>query len=147
MEQLRHPVGKVKEWNESYYFNFYDHVQDIGGFTRIGFKPNREKGTGYLFLLIDHHEINTGFIMRRGENVPVKKVSAHTVSEKNIQKEFEYEIKGTRGDYCLLTGSVLKTVQIPYQRKSKTSILNENLSQFACNKKKGFGITEYLVKI
>ncbi|MBU7044190.1 MAG: hypothetical protein HXS47_11410 [Theionarchaea archaeon] len=61
MEQLRHTPDELPEWNESYYFNFYDPHEDIGGFTRIGYKPNITEGTGYLFLfyrgdiLVFHH--------------------------------------------------------------------------------------------
>jgi hypothetical protein len=62
MEQLRHTPDEKAEWNESYYFNFYDPTQEIGGFTRIGAKPNIEEGMGYLFLfykgdiLAFHHQ-------------------------------------------------------------------------------------------
>lgn len=291
MEELRHKPGDVEEWNESYYFNFYDPRQDIGGFTRIGFKPNKREGIGYFFLfykdeilafhnqievfevpekirignlaffpewhiafsgsmgvmdentardvtvtleyspiheefsylecvdeeeleiakvvcdnhyeqigvvtgditvdselysisgfserdhswgerdwnapdlwvymtahfdknfginvakmLIRNRVIDVGFIMKNGENIPVEKVVMRTVSEGNMQKRFKYEIWTHEGSYSV-TGKVLKRVQIPYKKGDKISILNENLSQFACENKKGFGIAEYLVKV
>jgi len=289
VEQLRHKAKNMKEWNESYYFNFYDPDKDIGGFTRIGFKPNIKEGVGYLFLFYkkeilafnkkievsevpekiktgpleffpgwkivfsgkmtdgkirdidlnltyseinrefsyiecvdrekfemakvvceDHYEqigfmkgeiridsekynisgfserdhswgerdwnapklwiyvtahfdkdlginfakmrikereIDVGFVMKKGKNIPVKRVSADTVSEGNTQKSFEYKVYDIKGDCYTLRGKVLKRVQIPYRREDRVSILNENLSVFECKNKRGFGIAEYLVRI
>ncbi len=291
MEKLRHQTGNEREWNESYYFNFYDPQENIGGFTRIGFKPNKKEGVGYLFLfykddilafqnreeifrvpeeirvgslefepgwtvtfsgtmvglrgnpknvfltfkfseitqefsylecvdrsqvkiakvvaedhyeqmgviegeitvgseihtisglgerdhswgerdwnapdvwiyvtahfntefginiakmVIKNQEIDAGFIMKNGKNVPVERISVNTISEENVQKRFEYTIWDCNKTHYILRGEVLKRVQIPYKRKDRISILNENLSQFTCENKKGFGIAEYLVRI
>lgn len=290
MEKLRHEAGDEEEWNESYYFNFYDPQKDIGGFTRIGYKPNKREGIGYFFLFYkdeillfhqqtevsevperiglgplefrpewnvlfsggmtvqgtvkdvtvnleyspvnrefsylecvdeeeakiakavceDHYEqiglikgtvkvdsnlytisglserdhswgerdwnapelwvyvtahfgadfginiakmrindseIDVGFVMEKGENVPVEKVSIKTVGEGTAQKTFEYTLDDCKGNQYLLTGKVLRRVQIPYQKDEKTSILNENLSEFVCGNRKGFGIAEYLIRV
>lgn len=64
-----HETGTAEEWNESYYFNFFDPQENIAGFTRIGFKPNRKEGMGFLFLffkgkILAYHqkiEISHGF--------------------------------------------------------------------------------------
>ena len=37
---LQHPVEADEAWSESYYFNAYDPVTDVGFFTRIGVRPN-----------------------------------------------------------------------------------------------------------
>ena len=37
---LGHPVEGDSAWSESYYFNCYDPVGDVGFFTRIGVRPN-----------------------------------------------------------------------------------------------------------
>ena len=291
MEELRHKAANTEEWNESYYFNFYDPRENIGGFTRIGFKPNKKEGVGYLFLFYkneilsfseqieisdvpekiqtgllsfrpewefsfsgtmvntrgnpnpvelhftyspvnkefsylecitdeefeiakvvsenhyeqigivtgsfkvgtekytisgfserDHswgerdwnapelwiyvtahfdatfglniakmrikgHEIDVGFIMKGKENIPVEEIQESTVYYGNTQKEFVYEVWDRNGDFYTLTGEVMKTVQIPYKKGDSVSILNENLSTFECEGKKGFGIAEYLVRI
>lgn len=288
MEKLRHTSGIQKEWNESYYFYFYDPQNNIGGFTRIGFTPNRKEGSGYLFLfykdeilvfhksieifevpeviqveplqfrpewtitfsgvmaaegtarnvsmmltfhplsaefsylecvdqsqreigkvvcedhyeqmgfikgvitvdsqsytfsgfgerdhswgerdwnapdlwiyvtahfdkafginiakmLKDGQEIDAGFIMKKGENIPVKKVLT-TLSEEPA-KEFQYTIVDSKGNTYVLEGKVLKTVEIPYKRENKISVLNESLSQVMCESKKGYGIAECLIKV
>ncbi len=35
-----HPVGPEPHFNESMYFNFFDNTQQLGGFLRIGNRPN-----------------------------------------------------------------------------------------------------------
>ncbi len=286
MEKLYHRKGSTEEWNESYYFNFYDPSEEVGGFTRIGFKPNKGEGVGYLFLfyrkeilsfhhrievsevpehirvgplefipewvvtfhdtmvtregvrkevdlkleytpvneefsylkcidekqfrivkvvgedhyeqigrvkgvvtvdserceisglserdhswgerdwnapklwvyitahfgedfsiniakmIIDGHEIDSGFIMRDGKNIPVRKVS-HT----DGLEQFAYTVWDADWSEYVLKGEILERVQIPYKKGDKVSILNENLSQFTCGGRKGFGITEYLVRV
>jgi|GEM_PF-1817079 len=52
MEPLTHTPKAHREWNESYYFVFYDKKQNIGGMTRLGFKPNKEEGMTFLFLFL-----------------------------------------------------------------------------------------------
>ncbi|MBU7015550.1 MAG: hypothetical protein HXS52_00605 [Theionarchaea archaeon] len=69
MEHLEHPPGPEKEWNESYYFNFYDPRTCIGGFTRIGFKPNKNEAVGYLFLFYQN-EILKVVLQDKVETVP-----------------------------------------------------------------------------
>lgn len=40
------------EWNESYYFVFFDKKNNLGGMTRLGFKPNKREGMTFLFLFL-----------------------------------------------------------------------------------------------
>lgn len=40
------------EWNESYYLAFYDKEQQIGGVSRLGYKPNKEEGMTFFFLFL-----------------------------------------------------------------------------------------------
>ncbi len=40
-DELMHPVEDDQAWSESYYFNFVDHDQEIGMFTRMGFRANQ----------------------------------------------------------------------------------------------------------
>ena len=52
MEQIIHKekITIHPDWNESYYFVFYDKTQEIGGMSRIGFKPNKQEGMTFFFL-------------------------------------------------------------------------------------------------
>jgi hypothetical protein len=47
-----HQPGQDKEWNESFYFNFYDREQDICAFMRIGLKPNMNERSMFCFLMM-----------------------------------------------------------------------------------------------
>lgn len=40
------------EWNESYYFVFYSKEHNLGGMTRLGYKPNKQEGMTFLFLFL-----------------------------------------------------------------------------------------------
>jgi hypothetical protein len=53
MEPITHPPSsKHPEWNESYYFIFFDKKNDVGGMSRVGFKPNKEDGMTFFFLFL-----------------------------------------------------------------------------------------------
>ncbi|MGY5875637.1 MAG: hypothetical protein RTU30_07820 [Candidatus Thorarchaeota archaeon] len=53
MEPLTHKTdSKDSNWNESYYFIFYDKSNQIGGMSRIGFKPNQPEGMTFFFLFL-----------------------------------------------------------------------------------------------
>ncbi|MBQ7701322.1 MAG: hypothetical protein IJT54_02860 [Candidatus Methanomethylophilaceae archaeon] len=39
------------DWNESYYFNLYDSVNDVTVFMRIGNKPNRNEKSMFLYTM------------------------------------------------------------------------------------------------
>jgi len=49
-DEFNHPFGAGLLWNESYYFNFFDHQVGLGGFTRIGILPNQQATIGLLAL-------------------------------------------------------------------------------------------------
>ena len=54
MEDIIHPKQMTDhpEWNESYYLAFYDKEQQIGGVSRLGYKPNKEEGMTFFFLFL-----------------------------------------------------------------------------------------------
>jgi hypothetical protein len=56
----RHPPGPEKEWNESYYFNFYDPELKIGMSSRIGLLVNRKQANIWFFLVRDNQVIHDG---------------------------------------------------------------------------------------
>jgi hypothetical protein len=54
MEKIIHKdkLTNHPEWNESYYFVFFDKTNNIGGMSRIGFKPNKSEGMTFFFLFL-----------------------------------------------------------------------------------------------
>jgi len=53
MEPITHKCDSDHpEWNESYYLAFYSKEQNIGGVSRIGFKPNKKEGMTFFFLFL-----------------------------------------------------------------------------------------------
>ncbi|MFX0187466.1 MAG: hypothetical protein ACFE8A_06995 [Candidatus Hodarchaeota archaeon] len=53
MEPITHPViSDNPEWNESYYFAFFNKKHNLGGVSRIGFKPNKQEGMTFFFLFL-----------------------------------------------------------------------------------------------
>ena len=60
------------EWNESYYFVFYSKEYNLGGMTRIGFKPNKQEGMTFYFLYLPDGSV-------AGYNL-VQKVKDYTTS-------------------------------------------------------------------
>ena len=53
MEPITHKCDSDHpEWNESYYLAFFNKEQNIGGVSRIGFKPNKKEGMTFFFLFL-----------------------------------------------------------------------------------------------
>jgi len=53
MEPVTHQTNSNHlEWNESYYFTFFNKKHNIGGVSRIGFKPNKQEGMTFFFLFL-----------------------------------------------------------------------------------------------
>ncbi len=54
MEPLTHFHLRTNhpEWNESYYFVFYSKEHELGGMSRLGFKPNKPEGMTFFFLFL-----------------------------------------------------------------------------------------------
>ena len=50
--EFHHDHNDSHYWNESYYFNFTDPANRIGGFTRIGMVPNQGNAIGILYLFL-----------------------------------------------------------------------------------------------
>lgn len=47
-----HPPSNHRDWNESFYFNWYDRKHDICCFTRIGLTPNIHQKNMFLFFML-----------------------------------------------------------------------------------------------
>lgn len=51
-DELPHAVGPGEQWSESYYFNLFDPASRVGGFTRIGIRPNEGEMDAVLVLFL-----------------------------------------------------------------------------------------------
>jgi hypothetical protein len=72
LEDLTHtPTSKDPEWNESYYFIFYDKKNQIGGMSRLGFKPNKKEGMTFFFLFLPDGSIGAFHTTDDASNYPV----------------------------------------------------------------------------
>ena len=54
MEKITHNenITNHPDWNESYYFVFYSKDDELGGMSRIGFKPNKREAMTFFFLFL-----------------------------------------------------------------------------------------------
>ncbi len=54
MEPVTHPnlCTDHPEWNESYYFVFFNKRHNLGGMSRLGFKPNKPEGMSFFLLFL-----------------------------------------------------------------------------------------------
>jgi hypothetical protein len=50
-DEERHAAGAGELWNESYYFNFFDAREKIGGFLRIGLQERLRKSNVWCLLI------------------------------------------------------------------------------------------------
>jgi hypothetical protein len=80
-----------KEWNESYYYVFYDKTQNIGGMTRLGFKPNKSEGMTFFFLFLPNGSTAGYFQETKDKNYPDRiKIGgmAHILTQEGINYKF-----------------------------------------------------------
>lgn len=71
LEELTHtPASKDREWNESYYFIFYDKANQIGGMSRLGFKPNKKEGMTFFFIFLPDGSVGAFHANDDGHNYP-----------------------------------------------------------------------------
>ncbi len=70
-EPMTHKTrSKNVDWNESYYFVFYDHKHEVGGMSRVGFKPNRPEGMTFLFLFLPDGTVAAYHTTDEGKEYP-----------------------------------------------------------------------------
>jgi hypothetical protein len=71
VEQLTNiPTSNHPEWNESYYFIFYDKDNQIGGMSRLGFKPNKKDGMTFFFLFLPNGSVGAFHANDDAHNYP-----------------------------------------------------------------------------
>ena len=64
---LSRPVTDDPLYNDSHYFNFFDHDHGIGAFTRIGKLANRNASIGLFFIYLREGQ---AFILAQSEHIP-----------------------------------------------------------------------------
>jgi len=67
VEYAKPPVTDDPLYNDSHYFNFFDHDQGIGAFTRIGKLANRNASVGLFFIYLRE---GPAFILAQSEHIP-----------------------------------------------------------------------------
>ena len=94
LEDLTHkPTSEDSEWNESYYFIFYDQDNQVGGMSRLGFKPNKKEGMTFFFLFLPDGSVGAFHVNDEGCNYPeilkVENVHYNYLGEENWHYTFE----------------------------------------------------------
>jgi hypothetical protein len=65
IDEYMHEVGPEPNFNESMYFNVVDHSSGVGGFFRVGNRPN--EGTGEMTVCLYLPDGRVGFMFKRPE--------------------------------------------------------------------------------
>ncbi len=95
MEPLTHQqlCTNHTEWNESYYLAFYSKDQELGGMSRIGFKPNKSEGMTFLFFFLPDGSGAAHFQLKRikdySESLCVGKMRHDNLSDGHWKYTFE----------------------------------------------------------
>jgi hypothetical protein len=100
-----HPAGPQTNWNESRYVDFWDPQQRIGGWFRIGNRPN--EGRAEMSACINLPDGTTAFMFER------PKISANTLQSGNqsweIEQPWQVNCVRYRGELLLLRDPWLLT--------------------------------------
>jgi hypothetical protein len=67
VEYAKPPVTDDPLYNDSHYFNFFDHDHGIGAFTRIGKLANRNASIGLFFIYLREGQ---AFLLAQSEHIP-----------------------------------------------------------------------------
>ncbi len=82
------------EWNESYYFVYFDKNHNLGGMTRLGFKPNKQEGMTFFFLFLPDGSAAAYYRNQKTKDY-TKSLKVGGVSHiPQNQSKWEYQFKG-----------------------------------------------------
>lgn len=73
LDETFHPIGADPSWSESYYFYYFDPRREIGGYTRLGFRPHDGWRDAVHMLYLEGSRI--GFCYQR---------EAHTLGQQRV---------------------------------------------------------------
>ncbi|HVN26854.1 MAG TPA: hypothetical protein VMT64_00130, partial [Candidatus Binataceae bacterium] len=99
-DDLMHPNTGESNFNESAYYNFYDHINRVGGFVRMGNRPN--EGAAEMTVCVYLPDGSVGFMFKRPE---ISGNAAHDAGGLKFEviKPFEHHRVNYRGKLCMLT--------------------------------------------
>jgi len=98
-DDLMHPNTGESNYNESAYYNFYDRNIRLGGFVRLGNRPN--EGYAEMTVCLYLPDGTIGFMFQRPE---IKNNDAHDAAALKFEvlKPFEHHRVTYAGKVCLL---------------------------------------------
>ncbi len=107
---MLHEVGEQKDWNESFYFNFYDRGNDLCGFMRIGLKPNKKEKALFCFFLMPD-----GSIVGLKENVEMEdnELSAKGLKFTAVEAEKKWNLS-YEGELMQMDKGEVKPVKVSF---------------------------------
>ncbi|OPY34157.1 MAG: hypothetical protein A4E32_00427 [Methanomassiliicoccales archaeon PtaU1.Bin124] len=131
-----HEVGEQKDWNESFYFNFYDRGNDLCGFMRIGLMPNKKEKSLFCFLMMPD-----GSLVGTKENVEMadNELRAKNLVFEKIEADKKWALR-YEGELTMMDKGESKPVQVsfdlgfetlmePYDYRRSVSGEKEKMSQ------------------
>lgn len=94
-EPLAHEAKSNPEWDESYYFVFFDKRQNLGGMTRLGFKPNKDEGMAFFILFFPDGSAGSYQNMERiDDNTRKKRLQAgQVIHQPRLDGEWKYQLQ------------------------------------------------------
>src|ERR1700736_124902 len=98
-DDLMHPNSGESNFNESAYYNFYDRKNRVGGFVRMGNRPN--EGNAEMTVCIYLPDNSVGFMFKRPE---ISNNDAHSAGglKFEVVKPFEHHRVSYQGKLCML---------------------------------------------
>jgi hypothetical protein len=98
-DDLMHPNSGESNFNESAYYNFYDRKNRVGGFARLGNRPN--EGAAEMTVCVYLPDNSVGFMFKRPE---ITSNEAHDAGglKFEVLKPFEHHRISYRGKLCML---------------------------------------------
>jgi hypothetical protein len=96
MEPLTHRdlCSDHLEWNESYYFVFYSKEHNLGGMTRLGYKPNIQEAMTFFFLFMPNGSAAGYNIVRKVKNYTKSLNIGNVIHNRINDSYFNYKFKG-----------------------------------------------------
>lgn len=108
-----HEVGEQKDWNESFYFNFYDRGNDLCGFMRIGLVPNKKEKSVFCFLMMpDGTLVGT----KDSEEMADNELKAKGLSFEKLEADKVWALS-YEGELAMMDKGEMKPVQAKFALK------------------------------
>ena len=105
-----HEVGEQKDWNESFYFNFYDRGNDLCGFVRIGLMPNKKEKSLFCFLMLpDGTLVGTKETVEMADN----ELKAKGLSFEKLEADKRWALR-YEGELTMMDKGESKPVQVNF---------------------------------